>query len=410
MAEVPYDLIIAGAGPAGCTAALRLAGSGLKILILERSVMPVHKICGDALSGTVMNVLKRLPGNCYEAFLDLEPKLPSWGIRFFAPSGESLDVPFVNIKKPDTPVPGFIIERKVFDQFLLNRISRFPDISLRENTPVLNIEREKTHSVLHAEKDTFRCRMILGADGVQSVIGRTLANHTPSPKSMCTGIRTYFEGVRDLHPEGFIELHFLKELSPGYFWIFPMMNGTANVGMGIPFSRSKHNQESLIKRFREIIRTHPALTERFADARESGKPGVHLLPLGPDPRPLSGDGFLLCGDAASLVDPFTGEGIGNAMLSGEIAADVIKEAFKCNDLSSSYLKKYDAAIRQKMFGEMRTSKRIQQLSGFAPLFNRVVAKANRNPEIREMLTAMYTNLSIRSKLKKPFFYWKILMG
>jgi len=350
----------------------------MKIALVDKADLPAEKICGDALSGTVLKVLQRFPGNCFEEFLKLEPKIPSWGIRFAAPNGDLLDVPFVLDKTPETPPPGYICRRKIFDGFLQQQVRDLTTFSLIGNFPVKEILREKETFLLKGENEDLRCRMIIGADGAHSTVGRILASHSLNHKQYCLGVRAYFKGVKDLHPQNFIELHFLEDILPGYFWIFPMADGLANVGMGILYEKMKAAPESLSAMLQEIIHTHPALSARFAGAEMEGKIEAHGLPLGPDPKSISGGGFLLAGDAASLVDPFSGEGIGNAMVSGEIAAGLIREAFAANNFSAGFLKQYDERIRKRLGRELKTSHRIQELCSHPALFNLVVKKANKN--------------------------------
>jgi geranylgeranyl reductase family protein len=410
MQTTDFDLVIVGAGPAGCTTALSLADSGIKVAIVDKEVLPGEKICGDALSGTVLKVLKRLPGNCFDEFLKLEPKNPSWGIRFIAPGGELLDIPFILEKKPETMPPGYLCKRKLFDGFLQQKVRELNSYSVMGDFQVKHILHENEFFTIKGEKEYLRCRMIVGADGTPSTTGRILAGHSLNHKQYCLGVRTYFSGVRGLHPEQFIELHFLEELLPGYLWIFPMNDELTNVGMGMLYEKMKASPDSLSAMLQQIIHTHPSLSTRFANAEMTGKIETHGLSLGPDPKAISGNGFLLAGDAASLVDPFSGEGIGNAMVSGEIAAAMVREAFSKNDFSSGFLKQYDERINKKLGRELKTSQRIHELCAHPGLFNLVVKKANRNKELKEMFTGMYTNQDLRDQLKNPVFYIKILMA
>ncbi len=404
-----FDLVIVGAGPAGCTTALKLAGSGIKVALIDKAVLPADKTCGDALSGTVLQVLRRLP-DCYDEFLKLEPKNPSWGIRFAAPSREFLDVPFILDRKPETPPPGYLIKRKLFDGFLQQKVRDLTHFPVIDNFKAEQIIREKEFLIIKSEKGDLKCRIVMGADGALSTVGRILAKHPVNYKHYCFGVRTYFSGVTDLHPEHFIELHFLEELLPGYLWIFPLADGLANVGLGMLYEKMKATPESLPAMLKEIISTHPLISRRFSKAVMRGKIEAHGLPLGPDPKAISGDGFLLAGDAASLVDPFSGEGIGNAMVSGEIAAGMITEAFSVNDFSARFLKQYDERIHEKLGRELKTSHKIQELCAHPALFNLVVKKANKNKELREMFTRMYTSQDMFDQLKNPVFYIKLLMG
>ncbi len=138
----------------------------------------------------------------------------------------------------------------------------------------------------------------------------------------------------------FIELHFLPELLPGYFWIFPMPNGRANVGAGMLSSVVAKRKVDLKKEMEKIINEHPVISKRFVHAKPEGKAQGWGLPLGRKVGSISGDNLLLCGDAASLIDPFTGEGIGNAVLSGRYAAEKALNAIATNDYSVKNLRKF----------------------------------------------------------------------
>ena len=404
-----YDLIIVGAGPAGCSSALNLADSGLKVALVDKTNLPGEKICGDALSGNVLNVLKRFPGNCYSEFLKLEPKSPSWGIRFAAPNGELLDIPFILEKSSQTQPPGYLCKRMIFDGFLQKKVREISQFDIISNFRVKDIQRENNAFTLVGENDMLNCRMLLGADGYPSMVGKKL-DHSPNPTRISLGVRAYFTGVKDTHPEQFIELHFLETLLPGYLWIFPMADGITNVGLGVLSDKKKLLPGSLSDLLINIIHSDPAFSERFGKAEMIGKIEAHGLPLGPHSMNISGEGYLLAGDAASLVDPFSGEGIGNAMVSGEIAAGTIREAFERQDFSSGFMVRYDERIRKKMWRELKTSQRLQDLCTHPTLFNLVVKKANRNPELKNMFTKMYTSQDIRDQLKSPGFYLRLLMG
>jgi geranylgeranyl reductase family protein len=404
-----FDIAITGAGPAGCTAALKLADAGYSVIIFDKNNGDHPKICGDALSGTVMNVLKRLPGNTWNDFMALESKLPSWGIRFYAPSGQSLDVPFVNEKNSETPVPGYILSRSSFDEFLHRQLGNSPQISFRKGFRVEKIISHENHISIWGNGEEFTSRIIIGADGFNSLTAKAFLGEKLISPQICLGARAYYSGISDLHPENFIELHFLKDILPGYLWIFPMQSGTANVGIGVLSETIRKERISLDRKMDELIMNHPSLSKRFSKSEKVSKTGAHSLPMGPPSYPLSGNRYLLTGDAASLVDPFTGEGIGNAMVSGEIAADVAAKALNENDFSSDFLQQFDDKIRRKMFAELKTSRKLQKLAGYAALFNFVVRRVNAKPERKKLFTQMYTDAEVRKKLKNPGFYFELLM-
>ncbi len=127
-------------------------------------------------------------------------------------------------------------------------------------------------------------------------------------------------------------------------------------------------------------------------------------------RPLSGDGFLLVGDAGHLIDPFTGEGISHAMISGVHAADVAQEMLRAGDHSAAAAKRYDERVWKRLGKELAISTRLQALADKAWLFDFVVDRANKNPALADTISSMFTDLDLRERLKKPGFYMDLLLG
>jgi len=408
MSHYEFDLLIAGAGPAGCTLALDMAGKGLSIGIIEKDVFPRPKICGDALSGKVLSVMKRIPGGVYDDFLRLAEKTPSGGIRFTAPNLHAVDIPFTPDGAGKSEPPGYVCRRSDFDNFLFSRLKGSRNISLFEGERISEVKRHPGGIRVITANHEFTGQAVAGADGVHSAVRKHLDGRTPDRRHFCTGIRAYFDGVTGTHPENFIELIFLKELLPGYFWIFPSTGGLVNAGFGMLQSRVIRQRVNLTRMFDDLVRNHPLLAPRFRNATMAGKTGAHTLPLATFRFPRSGDRYLLLGDAAFLVDPFSGEGIGNAMASGEIAADILGACFTTNDFSASAMAAYEARIRRRFSQEFRTAAIMQRLCRSPRLFNLVVDKARKNDELRNLFTAMFTSDDIRKKLTKPGFYAGLL--
>ncbi|MCX6249939.1 MAG: geranylgeranyl reductase family protein [Bacteroidetes bacterium] len=410
MSANSFDLIIVGAGPAGLTTALFMRDSGLNIALVDKASLPGEKICGDALSGSVMSVLKRMPGDIYRKFLDLPDKSPSNGIRFYAPDHHFLDVPFVLNRRTDSPAPGYICKRRDFDRFLFENLEQGLGITIFSGFKVAYAEADENGVTISDGSNELKAKMVVGADGIHSVIGTKLAGNQMDHRNDSLGVRAYFSNVKDLHPYNFIELHFFRKLLPGYFWIFPMQNNEANVGLGMMVHQVKKGRVNLSGLLLDIIKYEPGIRNRFSDATMTGKIEAHALPLGPPRISLSGTRFLLAGDAAFLVDPFSGEGIGNAMLSGEIASQVIREAFQLNDFSSAFLRKYDLLIKQKMLNGLRISYNIQRLATSPWLFNFIIKKAGKDEESAKMFSEMYTRDESKKQLMNPLFYMRFLFG
>jgi geranylgeranyl reductase family protein len=307
--------------------------------------------------------------------------------------------------------PGFIARRTDFDHWLLEKAtSEFADI--RTGTSVDNIVREDDYISVRFTNNgaahSLTSPVILGAEGDRSLVARTLSDVHKENEHYCAGVRAYYSGVSDLHEKGFIELHFLKELLPGYLWIFPMTDGNANVGVGMLSSVISKKRIHLRKLLHDILHDHPVISKRFTNAQLEGEVKGWGLPLGSKKRTISGDNFLLAGDAASLIDPFTGEGIGNAMISGTLAAKTASEAIRQGRFDAAFLKEYDKLVYRQLWEELKLSRTMQKLTNSPWLFNFVVKKASTNTLLQETITGMFEDMDLRSRLKKPGFYFQLL--
>ncbi|MCA1481045.1 NAD(P)/FAD-dependent oxidoreductase, partial [Bradyrhizobium sp. NBAIM08] len=132
---------------------------------------------------------------------------------------------------------GFTTPRLVFDNFLFEKLQS-PYATIYQKASIEKIERQANGSIkaLFTHKDInyeITAPLIVGADGDKSLVRKSFFEDAHPLKSYSVGLRAYYSGVTDLHPQNFIELHFLPEVLPGYFWIFPLPNGMTNVGVGI---------------------------------------------------------------------------------------------------------------------------------------------------------------------------------
>ena len=409
------DIIIIGAGPAGCATSLFLSKAGIPHTIIEKSKFPRDKVCGDALSGKVVYVLKQLNPALLDK-LSNQPQsfLPSWGVKFVAPNGKSIDIPFKSDTSKETHAPGFISKRINFDAELFSWLDKnYAEIKLE--TSLNSIEKTNQGLILNLEnKDgSFQIKhpkLVIGAEGDRSIVAKNLSDIRKENDHYCAGIRAYYSGVEGLHDQNFIELHFLEEMLPGYFWIFPLPNGEANIGAGILSSAASKKKVNLKKDMLEAIANNPNIKERFKNAQLKGKIEGWGLPLGSKQRIISGENFLLTGDAASLIDPFTGEGIGNAMYSGMLAAQHIQNCIKENRFDAEFNKTYDKAFYDRQWDELKLSHTMQKLVKYPWLFNFVVNKAHKNKALRETISCMFEDLDLRAKLRNPLFYIKLLIN
>ncbi|MDZ4846141.1 MAG: geranylgeranyl reductase family protein [Chitinophagales bacterium] len=410
MSYLSADILILGAGPAGITTAMFLAKAGIQPLVVDKAVFPRDKVCGDALSGKVVDVLKKLDERILHQ-LELEPmQVGSYGVTFIAPNLKTLRVPFRAKNEQSKTAPGFIAKRIDFDDFLVRFAKEQYNIEVKEETELTEFEYRDNHWHCSDKKKslTIKAKLVLVADGAQSVFARHVAGIEVEPEHYCAGIRAYYTGVKNMDKENFIELFFLDELLPGYLWIFPLPNNQANVGLGVRSDKISKRKMNLKELLPAVINQYPQLKERFADAKLEGTIKGFGLPLGSKKRKISGDGYLLTGDAASLIDPFTGEGIGNAMFSGMFAAQQAVACLKQNDFSVKFITDYDKKVYTRLWRELSLSRRMQQMVTVPWLFNFIVNKATSNKALQETISCMFTDLDLRKKLRQPKFYFDLL--
>ena len=406
--DAVFDVIIVGAGPAGCACAHQLAGKGLKVAVLDKAVFPRDKICGDALSRDVVNQLHWLDPAMGEQFLEHPQKFTINGVRFYGSDYQSLDL---RKEQGDHHISvGYVIKRMEFDAFLIDQIRGLPDIQLIEDCRVKAITTTDEEVRVTTNGKTFRAQMIVGADGANSVVNRQLSANKPDKAHLFGSVRQYFEGITMEPPGDLFEFHFYQEIQPGYFWIFPLPNNQFNVGLGMLSNAISKKKVNLKEMLTSIIQEHPQLKDRFKEATPLDDIRGFGIPVGSRKVACSGNRFLLLGDAASLVDPFTGEGIANAIRSGRVAAQHIERMFKAQRFDARFNAQYDQEIYRKMWKELRISRTLQRLLRYPKLCNRLMRKARTNPAMQSILISMWDDVKLRKQLRDPRFYARLLFG
>ena len=348
---IQTEVCIIGAGPAGAATSLTLSKMKISHVILDAAIFPRDKICGDALDTLVMRVL-----NSIEPGFVINEILPD---RNFSKSNSFLVHVHETRKKliqassndqfPDHPFL-FFCKRSYFDHFLLSYLDK-QFAHFLPGTKVEKILHEKTGKIIYANQNgkivQINAKMIVGADGDHSVVLRSIGSRKIERDHYAGALRQYWKGISDLKPD-VLELYLPKSLPLGYLWIFPLPNGEANVGLGAQSAFIAKNKIDLKKVMTDLIQHDPVLKYRFKNAVPLESMQGHGLPYASLERKISGDGWLLTGDAASLVCPTTGEGIGPAMLSGYIAAHFIQRAIQKNDFSAGTFKHYDREVYKRL--------------------------------------------------------------
>jgi geranylgeranyl reductase family protein len=376
-----YDVAILGAGPAGSTCALGLRGSGLQVALLDKASFPRDKACGDAIPALAGKVLHQISPAYFQALDAFPRKVVTARCRVVAPSGQDFQYTF--------QTPGWTSPRLDFDEFLR-------DLACRESAPLYvdgfavdKIEGRAGDWHIHAGSRSIQARTIVGADGASGYCAAHLAGHKLSPDHHCAAVRAYYKGVEGLHQDC-MEIHLVGPYLPGYFWIFPTGHGHANVGFGMMRNEISKRKLSLRRLLPELIAQTPTLAARFVNASALGPIQGFGLPLGARKLKISGAGYLLAGDAASLVEPATGEGIGNAMYSGMVAAEVLRKCVPANALRAEDFGVYDAQVYAKLWRGMRQKYWAQQaIAGRAGLLNLLVGMAGRPGPVRWLMRKVF---------------------
>jgi geranylgeranyl reductase family protein len=380
-----FDVIICGAGPAGTTCALALGNSGLKVALVDKSNFPRDKTCGDAIAAYAPKVLNTINPVYAKALLDFTAKEKVNTIRVVSPNKKVLDISYGE--------DGFISTRMEFDDFLLGLVKQLPNVKLFLNTAVKDVfVNDRGVEVDLDSTMKLEAQLLIGCDGEQGVTRKKLTQTQLDPKHHAAAVRAYFKNVKDI-PKATFELHFLKDLIPGYFWIFPLPNNQANVGLGLLSKTVSDRKLNLRQEMTHVLETVPYLKERFESAEMISDIKGYGLPLGSRKVPISGNRFMLCGDAASLIDPLTGEGIGQAMVSGRYAGWQAKKCFEQNNYSASFMKQYDKTVYNKLWKEHRRSYLIRELLINNPrLFNLSVNLINSNKVFYNLAKRVLINL------------------
>ena len=431
-----FDAIVVGGGPGGSAAAGYLAMKGQRVLLIEKGVWPRDKVCGDAVGGKSLSHVAALG---VKPRLEATPHFRVTGIVFSSPKGNSVRVPL-----PEEDVErleaGYALPRAQFDHLMFERATElvleaggavvqgadvrtvlFDDGKGGEDPGAGTGEARSVRAVevrvggRKGEIYTWHSSEVVGAAGYRCPVAAALVEETHGETLVdrmhyCAGYREYWQNVEGCGPDvGDIEIHFVDSIIPGYFWLFPVSEGVVNVGIGMVVGLMDKQKKKLRALQADVIANHPLFKERFANAtmiRGSNK--GWQLPFGSprkkesrQPRRSAGCGIRLVGDAASLVDPFSGEGVGNALVTGEMAARHIVEGLT----PEAYMEEMWAMLGP----ELTNSYRMQKLSRRAWLLNWFVAKASRKPALQEMMTEMIASKEAQENLHSPLFMARTLL-
>jgi len=372
-----YDIVIIGAGPAGCACALTLKNAGLKVALIDKDSFPRDKVCGDAIPGRAIKTLKAIEPGYAASFKRFPTKYETKKTTLFY-RNKTITFNWV--------LQAYTCTRYEFDNFLFSLVKENTDMEIFTNTEAdhLSILDDGISISIKNSNETFETKLLIGADGAHSVAAKQLTKYTLDRKHHVGSVRAYFSGLANMDTDT-IEVYFSKQFLPSYLWVFPLPGSTANVGFGMLSSEISKRKINIKKTIYEFIEQSPVLKQKFKDAKQLGKLEGFGLPLGSNIGTLSGQNFMLTGDAASLIDPATGDGIGNAMLSGKLAAEQAIRCFKENNFSADLTKGYDDALKAAIGKELKQRYKTQRILSSFPFLLDIVFLASRMSLFKKLL-------------------------
>ncbi|HJX98331.1 MAG TPA: NAD(P)/FAD-dependent oxidoreductase [Chthoniobacterales bacterium] len=299
------DVAIAGGGPAGSTCAAFCAAAGLRTLVIEREKFPREKVCGDCINPGCWPVLERLE---VAQQIRSSPHGALEAVEFIAINGKR-----IHIDLPLGDRSEIAIKRSLFDQLLLNR-ARVLGADIREEATLIALEKTTEHNwKIDIVREIFIARVVVGADGRNSTVAR-LRNLLPRPERERVSLQAHIPLPRDFGNR--VVLQFLPE---GYSGQAPVNGRELNLCLvGTP---------PTISSLRNWAERHFSLP--------ADQPWRTITPLTRDPVPVAHENLFFIGDAARVVEPFTGEGIYYALRSGELAAEAIVKIIRGEDRESA---------------------------------------------------------------------------
>jgi geranylgeranyl reductase family protein len=395
------QVVVVGAGPAGATTAMFAARSGLDVLLVDRRAFPRDKHCGDAIARKSLSIVRELGIDMAHTVHE-----PVSRAVLTSPRGHRIDV---DLSTRDEPAPHIVSRREIFDTELV-RAAR-SRLEVWEDAPVTGLIREGHHvrgvTCRRGGRDhEVRAGVVVGADGFNSIVARELGIYRHDSARWFVATRGYYRGL-DVAP-GSVEVHFVRETLPGFLWMFLTGDGITNVGLGL-VHRDLKRRGVRLRDVHEAVLRLPRFRERFARTERIGDVHGWNLPTPDFSRTLCGDGFVLAGDAAGLVDPFSGEGIGNAMVSGREAAHSIDAHLR----DGRPLQHYAARLRDGVDAkEISLHYRLRSLARHERLLDFIIGRAEKHRDVLEWMRTMTSagdTLARKRELLSPVTYAKLWM-
>jgi geranylgeranyl reductase family protein len=355
--DLTSDVIIAGAGPAGSSAAYYLSCAGFRVFLLDKNAFPRDKTCGDFVGPLTLKELENMGVDTITGFKETNI-IRQAALHLDAKEAICQKIPLID----KTYNFGRVIPRKKLDSWILRR-------AIEAGSAVLF-----NHEVTGAETDqrcvnvkvttahglkNLKAKLFIAADGSNSIIGRQLYRNNEWHKNRGIALRAYFQNVEG--PDDRTDLFFNSKTFPGYYWLFPCGKGLANVGIGMAGHAFPPIEKNLQQLFIELVKNDSALNSRLRNASIVGRIQGWPLATHYPSQPVISNRIMLVGDAAGLINPINGEGVQTALQSGRLAAATAVKCLIENNCSISGLEHYAESLRSELKVDMTVAHMIIQL-------------------------------------------------
>jgi geranylgeranyl reductase family protein len=431
-----FDVIVVGGGPCGSAAAAYNAMNGCRVLLIEKEIWPRDKACGDAVGGKSLSHVKELG---VKELIEETPYFRVDSIIFGSANGNTVRV-MLPEEEFEKKMAGYALPRVQFDYMMFKRATELvigsggaviQGFSVEEvcfqDGRITGVSGKFGGRRSDGDDLSFSAPLTIGAGGYRCPVATTLVETLHEEKMRdddhyCGAYREYWEGVAGFDGnQGPIEIHFVDEVIPGYFWLFPVKEGVVNVGIGMVISEQRKQtgaDKSLKKKQKWVIEEHPVFKERFKGAKfVEGSGKGWQLPFGSprkkapsfQPRRSAGGGVMCVGDAASLVDPFTGEGIGNGLVSAKLTAKHFDKEAHADGFPEEAALEYMEELWGILGKELTNSHRLQKIVKWKRVMNWFVGKASRKEEMADMMTGMIADKEAQKALWSPWFLFKTIL-
>lgn len=392
------EVIVVGAGPGGSAAAAVLAREGRSVVLLEAAKFPRDKVCGDVLLPEMKSWVAAL-GADWERLTHDAVRVE--GVRYTVPSGRTVAGSFRDGK--GRLHPWRILPRRLLDERLA-RHAQGCGAQLLEEHRVVAVHREGEVNMVRVRtpqgERRFRAPLVIAADGAGSRIARGMGlrpDGCDRPSRRLIAMRTYAPAPADLAGE-WMEVLADRRLLPGCGWMIPAPGGLVNVGLGMVAD----------DRQRQDLRLQAVLEELFAHRLEwSAAPPASgwRLPTGDGRRVCVADGLLLVGDAAGMIDPFTGHGIHTAVRSGMLAAQAAAAALDSGEPAAAQapLQRYERLWRREMGNDFRFGRLLQRIHSSVPLVELAAWRASHSQRWADRFMGLVGHAVPRREILAPGF-------